>query len=147
MTLRIIDDNKSTDISASDDEFSFNNIETNELNKNANGGTEMMQRAIASRINAELWNKFQVIASRARDLNPNKKKIFWAHDLFGDPEVQFLRDGGWEKFDKIVYVSHWQKTTYELALGIPPSKGIVLQNAIDPIESHDKPRDLSLIHI
>lgn len=147
MTLKIIDDNKSADVSVSDDEFSFNNVETNELNKNANGGTEMMQRAIASKVAPELWNKFQVIPSRVRELDPLKKKIYWVHDLFGDPEVQHLRDGGWEKFDKIVYVSHWQKTTYELALGVPPSKGIVLQNAIEPIEQHEKPKDrINLIY-
>jgi glycosyltransferase involved in cell wall biosynthesis len=140
MKLNIIDDNKEVNIS--DDEFSFGDIETNELNQNANGGTEMMQRQLAARLDPELLSKFQIIASRVRKMDPTKKKIYWVHDLFGDPEVQHLRDGGWDNFDKIVYVSYWQKATYELAHGIPPSKGVVMQNAIEPFAEHEKPKDV-----
>ncbi len=145
MKLNIVDDNKNVELE--DGEFSLGDIETNELNANANGGTEMMQRALTKHVDADLLKKFQIIASRVRDLDSTRKKIYWVHDLFGDPEVQHLANGGWEKFDKIVYVSYWQKTTYELALGIPPSKGIVLQNAIEPFDEHEKPKDrINLIY-
>lgn len=121
-----------------DGEFGF---ETNELNVNANGGTEMMQRGLAQRIDPALLDQYQIIPSRVRDIDPDKKTILWCHDMFNDPEVQHLKDGGWQKFDKLVFVSHWQKSTYELGLGIPPSAGIVLQNAIEPFSDHEKPKD------
>lgn len=146
MGLTIIDDNKTAPapVAKADGEFGF---ESNELNANANGGTEMMQRRLARTIDPQLLDQFQIIASRVRAVDDNKHKIFWAHDLFADPEVQFLKDGGWKEFDKIVYVSHWQKSTYELALGVPPSAGMVLQNAIEPIEDHEKPKDrINLIY-
>jgi len=127
------------------EEFAF---ESNELNENANGGTEMMQRALAARLDPELLNQYQIIASRVRDIDPDKKTILWLHDMFNDPEVQHLKDGGWENFDKLVYVSHWQKSTYEMGLGIPSSAGIVLQNAIEPFDGEiEKPKDrINLIY-
>ena len=90
MKLKITDDH--LDQQVDDDEFTFDsNIELNEQNQNANGGTEMMQRELASRIDPQLLDNFQIIASRVRNLDPNKIKIFWAHDLPGDPESDFLK--------------------------------------------------------
>jgi glycosyltransferase involved in cell wall biosynthesis len=100
-------------------------------NKVARGGTELM----AARINSlppELLSKFQITHSRVRGLDKTKKQIYLLHDLPGDPEVEHLRNGGWQKFDKLVFVSHWQQQMYNLILGVPYSAGTVLQNAIDP---------------
>lgn len=122
-------------------------MEENELNKNANGGTELMQRRIHSELNPDLIRHFQIIPSRVRELDESRKKIYWVHDLPGDPEVQHLRDGGWKKFDKVVFVSHWQQQMYNMVLGVPYSAGVVLKNAIVPIEAHEKPNDkLRLIY-
>lgn len=114
-------------------------MEVNELNKNAMGGTELMQNRIHEGCDPELLDKVQIIHSRVRDLDPDKKKILVLHDLPGDPEVQHLRDGGWKKFDKLVFVSHWQQEQYFLHLGVPYSAGTVLYNAIEPIPDHIKP--------
>lgn len=113
------------------------------MNKPARGGTELM----ADRINSlppELLSQFQIIHSRVRELDPNKKKIYVLHDLPGDPEVQHLENGGWKKFDKLVFVSHWQQQMYNAYLGIPFDAGIVLPNAIEPFSrfsSMCKPND------
>jgi len=117
-------------------------LELNELNINAKGGTELMQNALYQRIDKGLLDNFQIICSRVRDLKNDKIKILWAHDLAGDTEVQFLKDDGYSVFDKIVFVSHWQQQQYNTILGVPYSKGTVMLNAIDPIESHDKPDDV-----
>lgn len=113
--------------------------EKNEVNKNAMGGTELMAHRIERDCNKSLLQNMQVIHSRPRELDPNKKKIYVLHDLPGDPEVQHLKDGGWEKYDKLVFVSHWQQEMYNLYLGVPYSAGTVLRNAIEPIEAHEKP--------
>jgi glycosyltransferase involved in cell wall biosynthesis len=123
--------------------------EKNEVNKNAMGGTELMANRIERDCNQSLLKEFQIIHSRVRDLDPNKKKILVLHDLPQDPEVQHLKDGGWEKYDKLVFVSHWQQEMYKLFLGVPYSAGVVLRNAIEPIEPHEKPNPkekISLIY-
>lgn len=99
---------------------------------------------MADRINSlppELLSPYQIIHSRVRELDPNKKKIYVLHDLPGDPEVQHLKNGGWKRFDKLVFVSHWQQQMYNAYLGVPFEASIVLQNAITPIEKHKKPTD------
>lgn len=104
------------------------------------GGTELM----ADRINSlppELLSKFQIIHSRVRELDSSKKKIYVLHDLAGDPEVAHLANDGWKRFDKLVFVSHWQQQMYNAYLGVPFGAGVVLQNAINPIEVHEKPTD------
>jgi len=120
--------------------------EYNELNRNSKGGTELMLEALYQQVPEEVLNNFQIIPSRVRELK-NKRRILWLHDLPQDPESQHLKDGGWEKFEKIVYVSHWQKQQYQNYLGVPPSKGVVLQNAIVPIEAHTKPDPNECINI
>ena len=116
-------------------------LEVNELNQNAMGGTELMAHRLRQHVDSELLDKFQIIQSRSRELDPDKKKIYWLHDLPGDPEVQHLKDGGWKKYDKLVFVSHWQQSMYKAYLGVPYEAGIVLRNAIEPIEAIEKPTD------
>jgi glycosyltransferase involved in cell wall biosynthesis len=112
----------------------------NRLSKSARGGTELM----ADRINSlppELLSQFQIIHSRVREIDASKKKIYVLHDLAGDPEVEHLKNGGWQRFDKLVFVSHWQQQMYNAYLGVPFSAGVVLQNAIEPIAPHVKPKE------
>ncbi len=116
-------------------------LATDELSKNAMGGTELMKYALESRLDKELLDEVQIVCSRVRELDESKLRIFWAHDLPGDPESEFLRDGGWDKFHRLVFVSNWQMQAYIQAYNIPWSKCIVLQNAITPIEEHEKPTD------
>jgi len=122
-------------------------LEVNELNKNAKGGTELMADRLREHVDPELLDQFQIIQSRSRELDPDKKKIYWLHDLPMDPEVQHLKDDGWKKYDKLVFVSHWQQAMYKAYLGVPYSAGIVLRNAIKPIDVVEKPTDkLRLIY-
>lgn len=114
-------------------------MELNELNKQAMGGTELMQKRLHASISPSILNNFQIIPSRVREFQKGKKHIYWVHDLAQDPEVQHLKNGGWNRFDKIVFVSHWQQQQYHNLLGVPYSAGTVIKNAIEPIETHEKP--------
>ena len=117
-------------------------IEMNELNKNSMGGTEISRIALNTKLPADLKNAFQIISSRVRDLDPNRPRIYWLHDLAEDPEVQHLRDPKSRKrFKKLVFVSHWQFSNYHKILKVPYSESIVIRNAIDPILSHQKSMD------
>lgn len=114
--------------------------EINELNKNAMGGTELMMYGLKERIDPQLYDKFQIICSRVRDINPYKKKIYWLHDLALDPEAVHLKEeSSRNRFDKLVFTSNWQYQQYRDYLGLPfNSKSAVIENAIKPIDIDKK---------
>ena len=112
------------------------------LSQKAMGGTELMKYGLTDRLPAALLENFQIFASRVEEpLDETKIRILWLHDLPGDPASEHLKDGGWEKFHRLVFVSNWQMQAYIKHYDIPWSKCIVLQNAIVPIEEHEKPND------
>lgn len=124
------------------------NFVSNETNVNSFGGTEQLTRRLADEIDTDLLSEFQIVSSRVRDLQDDKIRVFWAHDLPKDPESEFLLDKQEQaKFHKFVFVSNWQMQGYIDRYDLPWSKCVVLQNAIDPIEPHQKPSDqLNLIY-
>lgn len=104
-------------------------------NKDANGGTEYIARKMIELIPFDLLSHFQIFHSRLRSpLDETKLRIFVAHDLVGDPESDHLKNGGWKKFHKIVFVSNWQMQTYMNYYNIPWNHCEVIHNAIDPID-------------
>ncbi len=109
-------------------------VEMSEISEKAYGGTELMSRFLTDRLPPELLEKFQIIPSRVRKLDPDRVRIFYAHDLPSDPESEFLKNRGWEKLHRLVFVSHWQQQAYLGHFGIPASKSVVIQNCIDPID-------------
>jgi len=121
----------------------------NETNENSMGGTERLTMQLADRVNKELLQECQIISSRIRsELREDKIRIFWAHDLPNDPESHFLKDKHMiDSFHIFVFVSNWQMQSYMNAYQLPWSKCVVLLNAIDPIEEHEKPADkINLIY-
>ena len=114
----------------------------NETNEKSMGGTEVLTMRVAERADQKLLKECQIVSSRVRELADDKIRIFWAHDLPGDPESKFLEtEHGKEKFHKFVFVSNWQMQRYIDRYNLPWSKCIVLRNFIDPIEEHEKPDD------
>jgi len=116
-------------------------IATDELSKNAMGGTEMMKYGLADRIAPELLEPFHITASRYRGPEAGKIELYWLHDLPGDPESAHLANGGWNNFEKLIFVSNWQLQAYQQHYGLPWYKCMVLQNAIEPIPVKEKSKD------
>jgi UDP-glucose:(glucosyl)LPS alpha-1,2-glucosyltransferase len=117
-------------------------IETNEINKNAKGGTELLTERLYASLSRELLEQVQIIPSRVRELDESKIRIFWAHDCETDPEAQkALGNNGWNRFHKIVFVSHWQAQRYIEKFNIPWSKCEVILNSIHPLPSVPKSFD------
>lgn len=105
------------------------------------GGTEQMYEGLIARLPTHLKEQFNIICSRVREVDPKKRNILWLHDTWDDPESEHLKKKeSLARFEKIVFVSNYQQATYNLGLGVPYDKGIVLQNAIVPIEKHEKPK-------
>ena len=133
MPLKILD--------TAEDEFSLGPSEDGTYEE-ANGGTEMMRNQLYSRVDPDLLDKFQIICSRVRWIDPKKSTILWCHDTWDDPESQHLKEEERRaRFEKFVFVSNYQLSTYNLALQVPYAQSFVMQNAIDPIELKDKNED------
>ena len=133
MPLKILD--------TAEDEFSLGPSEDGTYEE-ANGGTEMMRNQLYSRVDPDLLDKFQIICSRVRWIDPKKPTILWCHDTWDDPERQHLKEEERRaRFEKFVFVSNYQLSTYNLALQVPYAQSFVMQNAIEPIELKDKNKD------
>lgn len=120
----------------------------NETNEKSMGGTEVLTMKLAERLDKDVLDGVQIVSSRVRELQDDVIRIFWAHDLPGDPESEFLgTQHGKDKFHRFVFVSNWQMQGYIDRYNIPPSKCVVLRNFIDPIDDVEKPTDkINLIY-
>jgi len=109
-------------------------FDENEISINSNGGTELAKRQLAGLIDKDLLDNFQIICSRPRELQMDKIRIFWSHDLPEDPESEKFKDNSFkENFHKFVFVSNWQYNRYQLVHGFPyDTKSIVLEHGFEP---------------
>lgn len=109
-----------------------------EATAEARGGTELIAERIFSRLPKELLERVNIIRSRVRHIDPVKPNILWCHDTHTDPEARHLSSAqSRARFAKIVFVSHWQKATYEYFSGVEPSRAVVMKNAIVPFAEHE----------
>ena len=109
-------------------------IATNEVGANSKGGTELMCEGLRKHVDPELLSKVYITPSRFRGAMAGMPNIYWAHDLPGDPESDCLAKGGWNMFEKLVFVSNWQMQNFQRHYGMPWYKAEVMLNAIDPIQ-------------
>jgi len=123
----------------------------NAVSDKAIGGTELMKKWLFTEMEKRepgLTEKFQWIMTRVRGLERDKQRILWIHDLANDGEVQHLKDkDSLKRFERVVFVSHWQQYQFNAYLGLPYDKGVVIQNAITPIPVHEKPKDGDKINV
>jgi len=110
------------------------------------GGTEIIKYELQKRLPQELLNKFQIICDRIIALDPNKIRLFWVHNTSYQVDSGHLANRGWEKFDKIIFISHYQKEDYQRTYRIPSSHCIVIPHGINPIEVQEKSNQLELIY-
>ena len=67
--------------------------------------------------------------------------LYMPSESADDPAVEHLADGGWQKYDSLVFMTNWQQSMYNLFLGIPYSAGIVMPNAIETFVTTKKNED------
>lgn len=105
-----------------------------DITSTAMGGTEIIATNMVKYIDPELLQGVQIIHSRVTDLDFSKKRILVLHDLANDPMNKHLENGGYNKFDKLVFVSNWQMQKFIDYFDIPWYKCVVIKNAIDRLE-------------
>lgn len=110
--------------------FAYNNID---MTKKSKGGSEMMAERLEKRIDPSLLEHFQIHVSRVGEVDSSKLQLLQLQDLPGDPASDHLKNGGYNKFERLIFVSNWQMQNYIQFYGIPWYKCCVLTNAIDPL--------------
>lgn len=115
-------------------------FEENEVSQRSNGGTELIKRGIASSLPSELVDEFQVICSRVREIQEDKIRVYWIHDLPEDPELNHLKDESSRlRFHKFVFCSNWQYQRFRDYLNFPYDlNAVVIDNPIVPFEAVPK---------
>lgn len=121
-------------------------IEFDEFSKPAMGGTEIIKYELQERLPQELLSKFQIICDRITTLDSSKIRLFWVHNTADQVDTRHLANRGWEKFHKIIFISHYQKEDYQRTYGIPPSHCVVIPYGIHPVQVQEKSKDLQLIY-
>lgn len=118
-------------------------FEENEISKNSSGGTESVKRELSKRLPEGLADDFQIICSRVRNLEEDKIRVYWLHDLPEDPETSHLKDvDSRNRFHKLVFCGNWQYNRYQLVLGVPyDSNSMVIDTPIDPAPTVKKEFD------
>lgn len=118
-------------------------FEENEISKKSQGGTEQVKRMIASYMPEETVDNFQIICSRVRDIEQDKIRIYWLHDLPEDPETNHLKEqNSRNRFHKYVFCGYWQYNRYIDMLGIPrDDKCVVFDTPIVPFKNVKKDND------
>ena len=121
-------------------------IEFDSFSKPAMGGTEIIKYELQERLPQELLSKFQIICDRITTLDSKKIRLFWVHNTADQVDTRHLANRGWEKFHKIIFISHYQKEDYQRTYGIPPSHCVVIPHGITPVQVQEKSKDLQLIY-
>jgi len=108
----------------------------NEQNAKSQGGSELMAERLFSYLPTELTDQFQFTLSRVRELEEDKYRIYWVHDLPWDPELQHLKESSSiARFHKIVFCGNWQYNQFQNVLNIPFSPDIsVINTGIIPLQ-------------
>lgn len=121
----------------------MSNFEENEISIKSNGGTEQTKRMIAANLPGGLADDFQIICSRVRQIEEDKIRVYWLHDLPQDPETSHLREASSrDRFHKLVFCGNWQYNQYLNVLGVPPDdRCAVLETPIEPIPYVEKSKD------
>lgn len=119
-------------------------FEENEISSKSFGGTEQCKRLIDSKLDLPFKDEFQVICSRVREIDDNKIRIYWLHDLPEDPETNHLKDAASrDRFHKLVFCGNWQYNRYLTMLNIPQDdKCITIDTPVVPLDYSPKPKDV-----
>ena len=119
--------------------------------KRSFGGTELTTLELWSHLSQKYKTDYQWVISRLYDddMQTVLPKIWWFHDLAGDPCHKLLEtNNGYTNFEKFIFSSHWQMMTFISRYGLPTTKCEVMKTAIFPHDHYDKPKEdkLNLIY-
>jgi len=120
------------------------------INNECFGGSENQLRLLLKHLPDESFKDINLILNNTNyDLiEKDKINVLWMQHFVNQEEVKNLGSEDYvNKLDHIVFNSNWNFEKFQYQFKIPESKSVVIKNAIENIDSHEKPRDkINLIY-
>ena len=107
------------------------------------GGSENQFRLLLKYVPDEYFKEINLILNNANpDLIEKKRiNILWMHHFVNQKEAANLGSKEFvDKLDYIVFNSNWNFEKFQYQFKIPEHKSLVIRNAVENIENHEKPR-------
>ncbi len=114
------------------------------------GGSENQFRLLLKKLPDENFKDINLILNNANHdlIEKDKINILWMQHFVNQEEAKNLGSKDFiDKLDYIVFNSNWNFEKFYYQYKIPESKSIVIKNAVEKIEFHEKPKDkINLIY-
>ena len=114
------------------------------------GGSESQLRLLLKYLPNESFKDINLILNNADYdlLEKDKINVLWMHHFVNQEEAKNLGSKDFvDKLDWIVFNSSWNFEKFVYQFKIPESKSVVIKNAIEEVDFHEKPKDkINLIY-
>ena len=120
------------------------------INNECFGGSENQLRLLLKHLPEESFKDINLILNNTNNdlIEKDKINVLWMQHFVNQEEAKNLGSKDYvNKLDHIVFNSNWNFEKFQYQFKIPESKSIVIKNAIEKIDPHEKPRDkINLIY-
>ena len=120
------------------------------INNESLGGSENQLRLLLKHLPDESFKDINLILNNTNHdlIEKNKINVLWMQHFVNQVEAKNLGSKDYvDKLDYIVFNSNWNFEKFQYQFKIPESKSLVIKNAIEKIDFHEKPKDkINLIY-
>ena len=120
------------------------------INNECFGGSENQLRLLLKHLPDESFKDINLILNNTNNdlIEKDKINVLWMQHFVNQEEAKNLGSKDYvNKLDHIVFNSNWNFEKFQYQFKIPESKSIVIKNAIEKIDLHEKLRDkINLIY-
>ena len=120
------------------------------VNNESLGGSENQLRLLLKHLPDESFKDINLILNNTNHdlIEKNKINVLWMQHFVNQEEAKNLGSKDYvNKLDYIVFNSNWNFEKFQYQFKIPESKSLVIKNAIEKIDFHEKPKDkINLIY-
>ena len=114
------------------------------INNESLGGSENQLRLLLKHLPDDSFKDINLILNNTNHdlIEKNKINVLWMQHFVNQEEVKNLGSKDYvNKLDYIVFNSNWNFEKFQYQFKIPESKSLVIKNAIEKIDFHEKPKD------
>ena len=114
------------------------------INNESLGGSENQLRLLLKHLPDDSFKDINLILNNTNHdlIEKNKINVLWMQHFVNQEEAKNLGSKDYvNKLDYIVFNSNWNFEKFQYQFKIPESKSLVIKNAIEKIDFHEKPKD------
>ena len=120
------------------------------INNECFGGSENQMRLLLKYLPDECFKDINLILNNTDQnlLEKDRINILWMQHFVNQEETKNMGSKEYiDKLDYIIFNSNWNFEKYQYQFKIPENKSLVIRNAIENIDIHEKPKDkINLIY-